>query len=246
MPLWGSTHPTITDGKRIYECINKYSVCAEIATQSGSDLACSQSSSMVLGEQNLEGSLWFLGDCSGDLKEPQRIIAKHPHEDLMEIIKSSRHQRIIGHFGEALLSNWLSRSGFEVTIVDHTGIDLVAYHPATNQRLGITVKSRTRPKGKEATAVNLLSYRKGKDDRRKVFDACAAFACEPWIAVYVETTVSADIYLTSLSNYDKRYRSRKNLTTDTWKMRPKDLLLYEADPKVKHIRVEFRADSWSW
>ncbi len=44
----------------------------------------------------------------------------------MEIDKSSRHSKIIGAFGEAFLSNWLSRSGFEVTIVDHTGLD-VAY-----------------------------------------------------------------------------------------------------------------------
>ena len=45
----------------------------------------------------------------------------------MEIIKSSRHQKIIGTFGENLICNWLSRSGFEVAVVDHTGIDIIAY-----------------------------------------------------------------------------------------------------------------------
>jgi hypothetical protein len=46
---------------------------------------------------------------------------------VMKIVKSSRHQKIIGNLGEDLLCNWLSRSGFEVTVVDHTGIDVVAY-----------------------------------------------------------------------------------------------------------------------
>jgi len=47
----------------------------------------------------------------------------------MEIEKSTRHQKIIGDFGENLICNWLSRSGFEVSIVDHTGIDIIAYNP---------------------------------------------------------------------------------------------------------------------
>ena len=41
----------------------------------------------------------------------------------MFVEKSSRHQQIIGDFGEVIICNWLSRSGFEVTIVDHTGIE---------------------------------------------------------------------------------------------------------------------------
>ena len=118
----------------------------------------------------------------------------------MEINKSSRHQKIIGDFGENLICNWLSRSGFEVVLVDHTGIDVVAYNPSTKQRLGITVKSRTRDKGKENSSVNLLSYQKVKSDRERLLDACEAFDCEPWIAVYVETLKYADVYLTSLIN----------------------------------------------
>ena len=92
-------------------------------------------------------------------------------ESDVEIIKSSRHQKIIGNFGENLICNWLSRSGFEVTLVDHTGIDVVAYNPSTKQRLGITVKSRTRDIGKEEESVNILSYQKAKSDREKLLDA---------------------------------------------------------------------------
>lgn len=92
----------------------------------------------------------------------------------MDIVKSTRHQKIIGDFGENVICNWLSRSGFEVTRVDHTGIDIVAYNPGTDERLGITVKSRTRRPGTERESVNLLSYQKGRNDREKVL--CTAEA----------------------------------------------------------------------
>jgi len=36
----------------------------------------------------------------------------------IEIEKSSRHQKIIGDLGENIICNWLSRSGFEVAIVN--------------------------------------------------------------------------------------------------------------------------------
>ena len=162
----------------------------------------------------------------------------------MEIIKSSRHPKIIGNFGENLICNWLSRSGFEVIIIDHTGIDTIAYNPSTNQRLGITVKSRTRKVGTETEVVNIFSHK--NNDRGKLLDACEAFACEPWIAVYVETVDFADVYLTSLENYEMNYRCRTERASDTWKMGEKDKQHYAEDSKVKHIRIKFLADNWSW
>lgn len=162
----------------------------------------------------------------------------------MEIKKSSRHSKIIGNFGENLICNFLSRSGLEVTIVDHTGIDIIAYNPLTKQRLGITVKSRTRNLGKEEEEVNIFIAK--KDDRKNILEACEAFACEPWIAVYVETSESADVYLTSLKNYDKKYRGRDSKKIDAWKMRKKDKERYLKDPNVKYIRIEFYDVSWEW
>ena len=164
----------------------------------------------------------------------------------MDIVKSSRHQKIIGNFGENLICNWLSRSGFEVTIVDHTGMDIIAYNPATKRRLGITVKSRTRNVGKEETTVNIFSRQKGKDDRQKLIAACEAFSCEPWIGVYVETSKSADVYLTSLNNYDSKYLSKAGKAIDDWKMGRKDRERCEIDPDVKHIRIEFHDTNWDW
>lgn len=164
----------------------------------------------------------------------------------MKIIKSTRHQKIIGDFGEALLCNWFSRSGFEVTIVDHTGIDIVAYNPNSCQRLGITVKSRTRLKGTEASSVNIFSYQKGKNDRQKVLDACEAFACEPWIAIYVESSNSADLYLLSLNHYDHEYRGKANKAIDDWKMGEKHRMRYAGDSNVKHVHIDLLWNSWDW
>lgn len=164
----------------------------------------------------------------------------------MDIVKSTRHQKIIGNFGEALLCNWLSRSGFEVTIVDHTGIDVVAYNPDTGQRLGISVKSRTREKGTETSSVNIFSYQKGKNDRQKVLDACKAFACDPWIAIYIESSEFADLFVLSLKHYDRVYRGNRNRAIDDWKMGQKYRKKYEIDPDVKHIHMAFSGSSWNW
>lgn len=162
----------------------------------------------------------------------------------MQIIKSSRHQKIIGNFGENIICNWLSRSGFEVTLVDHTGMDIIAYNPSTKHRLGITVKSRTRNIGKEETKVNIFSYQKGKNDRQKLLNACKAFSCKPWIAVYVEASDFADVYLTSLENYDAKYRGREGKKIDDWGMRKKDKKRYNKDTKVKHVKIEFHVTNW--
>jgi hypothetical protein len=160
-----------------------------------------------------------------------------------QIEKSSRHQNIIGRFGEYVVLNWLSRSGFEVEVVDHTGIDLVAFNPKTKDRLGITVKSRTRDiTSKDSGAINLF-YSK-KNDRRKLKNACDTFGSEAWIAVYVETLHSADLYLTSLENYDSKYRGIEGRVLDTWGMSAKHKDLYEADTEVKHMHADFREFNW--
>lgn len=162
----------------------------------------------------------------------------------MEINAGSYHSKIIGNFGESFVCNWLSRSGFEVALVDHTGIDIVAYHPSTERRMGITVKSRTRTCGKEHSSVNLFFSRKA--DIEKVKAACQTFCCEPWVAVYVETSTCADLYLTSLEHYERNYRSRTGKAIDDWKMGLKYQEEYKNAKDVKHIRIEFQLSGWNW
>jgi Holliday junction resolvase-like predicted endonuclease len=161
--------------------------------------------------------------------------------EIVDIEKSSRHQKIIGNLGEHLVCNWLSRSGFEVAIVDHTGIDLIAYDPKSKQRMGITVKSRTRDR-RERESVNVFNNR--KNDREKVRTVCEAFGCEPWIAVYVETRNLADLFMTTLTNYDTKYRTGEGKAIDDWKMSPSWTKAYDEDSKVMHMRMRFESAHW--
>jgi hypothetical protein len=164
----------------------------------------------------------------------------------MDIEEGSRHQKIIGDFGENLVCNWLSRSGFEVARVDHTGLDLIAYqrHGDKDWRIGISVKSRTRLEGHEKAPVNLFSHQGNKNEVKTLLDACSAFACEPWIAVYVECTRSADLYLTSLEHYHQMYSSPRTPKIEDWKMTDGHVQNYEADPEVMHIKIVFHGCNW--
>jgi Holliday junction resolvase-like predicted endonuclease len=157
----------------------------------------------------------------------------------MQINKGTRHQKIVGDFGEHLVCNWLSRSGFEVSRVDHTGIDVVAYNPTVKQRYGITVKARTRMPETLAESVYVFK----REDRKKMRAACKWFECKPWIAIYVESDCAADLYLTSLANYDSKYRVRGR-KTESWKMTSKQMDGYTADAEVKHFHVVFSDENW--
>ncbi len=161
-----------------------------------------------------------------------------------DINKGSRHQKIIGQFGEQIVCNWLSRCGFEVAIVDHTGLDIIAYQPKAKARFGITVKSRTRQAGTESESVNLFSLR--HKDRHKLVAACKAFGCQPWIAVYVETSNEADIFLTSLAHYDEKFRSKTRKQMEDWKMSRSYLDRYAQDHSVKHLHFTFDKNAWKW
>jgi len=158
------------------------------------------------------------------------------------IQRTSNQRKIVGNFGEYLVCSWLSRSGFEVCIIDHSGMDIIAYNPRTGERLGITVKTRLRVPGTEKGSVYL--FREKKKDRQKLFDACEAFGCDPWVGVYVECAADADLFLTSLKNYDSRYRPRQKRAAHGWGMTDKDRRAYATDSNVRHIGIEFNAENW--
>lgn len=111
--------------------------------------------------------------------------------------------------------------------------------PEKKLRLGITVKSRTRISGTESSSVYI--FREKTNDRRKLLDACKAFECVPWIAVYVECDEDADLFLTSLANYDKKYRSKEKRAVDAWIMTGIQKAKYALDREVRHMGIEFKA-----
>lgn len=110
------------------------------------------------------------------------------------IEKSSRHARIAGDFGEAFLLYWLSRSGYEVCRVDHTGIDLLVYHSRTRHRLGISVKCRTRLPGSEAEGVSVTAA-----ELPRIRASCKAYAAEPFLGIVVDRSDAIEAHLVSLA-----------------------------------------------
>jgi len=152
--------------------------------------------------------------------------------------KSSRHAKITGDFGEALVLYWLSRSGFECARVDHTGIDLIAKRPRSDERLGISVKSRSRLPGKEAESVNI-----GRpEDLAKVVAACSAFQCVPYFAIVVDAAQRISVFLVSKEHLEHLYPARKGLVS--WSMAPRWARKYLADPQVQSL--EFSTNSGIW
>lgn len=99
----------------------------------------------------------------------------------MGIQKSSRHSKIAGNFGELLFQYWLSKSGFEVSLVDHTGIDLVAFSKQKKERIGISVKTRTRFVGTEKEGIYIRN-----DEIPKIRKACIFFECKPYFGIVVD------------------------------------------------------------
>ena len=93
----------------------------------------------------------------------------------MKINKSTRHAKITGDFGEAFVLYWLSKYGFECALVDHTGIDIIARNPHTQEVMGISVKSRSRNEGTENDSISIPN-----DNFAKAEAACAAFGCVPY------------------------------------------------------------------
>lgn len=142
-----------------------------------------------------------------------------------------------------MVANWLSRSGLEVVHVDHVGIDLVAFNPNTDKRLGISVKSRTRDLDRQNAPVRMLRLAHG--DREKLLHACDCFACEPWLAIYVEAADGADLFLTSMEHYDEKY-GKKDTRVRSWKMDELTYEKYKEDPDVRHINFIFRGDHWNF
>ena len=103
---------------------------------------------------------------------------------MVKINKSSMHSRITGDFAERLVLYWLSKYGFESMYVDHVGIDLVAKNPKTNEKMGISVKSRSRSDtAKKGEHLNIGKY---VETKNKILKACKAFDLVPYFAIVVD------------------------------------------------------------
>ena len=155
----------------------------------------------------------------------------------MKINKSTRHAKITGDFGEAVILYWLSKYGFECAIVDHTGIDIIARNPHTDEVMGVSVKSRSRTEGSETEHVTIPNAH-----RDKVEAACAAFGCVPYFAVVVDAGDIIRGFIVPMRRLLEIFPRGK--TASGWKMRKADLDQYATDPEI--MSFEFRTSTTKW
>ena len=146
------------------------------------------------------------------------------------IRKSSRHSKIAGDFGETFVLYWLSKHGFECAQVDHTGIDLIARDPETDELMGISVKSRTRNRGKETAVLNFPNEHLTKVER-----ACTAFGCRPWFAFVIDAAGVITMMLMPLARLAELCPPGKRVVS--LKMRPKWVSQYLSDPEIRWVQL---------
>ena len=155
----------------------------------------------------------------------------------MDILKSTRHAKITGDFGEALVLYWLSKYGFECASVDHTGIDLIARNPHTQELMGISVKSRSRLVGTERTSVRIPA-----DNFDKARLACEAFCCTPYFAIVIDAGTKIQGFLLSMEHLLTLHPLGK--TGTSWKMSEKYLNQYADDPRIKIFELQTETLRW--
>lgn len=153
-----------------------------------------------------------------------------------DILKSTRHSKIAGDFGETLVLYWLSKHGFECARVDHTGIDLIARNPHTRELMGISVKSRTRMPRRERANVRIAG-----DNFTKAASACEAFGCVPYFALVIDLGAEIRGYIVPLQRvWDLCGRT----THAYWKMTPTYLEQYDADPLIMRFDLQMQTKQW--
>jgi len=155
----------------------------------------------------------------------------------MKINKSTRHAKITGNFGEAVVLYWLSKYGFECAPVDHTGIDIIARNPHTQEIMGISVKSRSRSEGSEEEYVSIRN-----DNFAKAEAACAAFGCVPYFAIVVDAGQIIRGFILPMSHLLTLFPKGK--TASGWKMTEQYLKRYEDDPEIKMFEFETKTTKW--
>ena len=154
----------------------------------------------------------------------------------MNIKRSSRHALISGNFGEALILYWLSKDGFECAKVDHTGIDIIAKNPHTNELMGISVKCRTRSRGKENDSVTIR-----KSDLVNIEEACQAFECQPYFAIVVDANFVTRVFITSKKNFFNWAPAKCNCY---WRMTKACLEGYKNDERVISFMLDAKVNRW--
>lgn len=154
-----------------------------------------------------------------------------------DIIKGTRHSKVTGDFGEHLILYFLSKHGFECSIVDHTGIDIIARNTETDEVMGISVKSRSRLKGKKHEQLLIPGDQFDKADY-----ACKAFNCKPYFAIVIDEADIIYVYILEMKHLLKLHN--RNESGVGWSMSKEKIKSYEEDKKIIKFTLNHRIENW--
>jgi len=155
----------------------------------------------------------------------------------MKIDKSTRHSKITGDFAENLILYWLSKYGFECSIVDHTGIDIIAKNPHSHELMGISVKGRSRNIGTEGSYLSLPN-----DNFKKAKKACDAFGCVPYFAIVVDENSKIEVFITSMKHLLELFPMGAKVSA--WKMNERWKKHYLSDPEIMTFDFTYQTTRW--
>ena len=155
----------------------------------------------------------------------------------MKIQKSTRHSKITGDFAEGLILYWLSKYGFECADIDHTGIDLLARNPITQELMGISVKSRSRNEGKEGEYLSIPN-----DNFVKIENACKAFNCVPYFALVIDEEATIKVFILSKERLLQYFEKKERAVG--WKMSKSWIEKYESDRQIIKINFVYQTRDW--
>jgi hypothetical protein len=140
---------------------------------------------------------------------------------------------------------WLSRSGFETTLVDHTGIDIVAFQKSTTKRYGISVKSRSRTEEKASMGMVVSG-----DNYNKIIESCKFFGCDVPAITFVYDRPSngeegkVDVYLLSLATLDNYFGGFKEGKDITFSITDASVSKYRNDSSIRKICFDYKMSDW--
>ncbi|MCC6572732.1 MAG: hypothetical protein IT462_02980 [Planctomycetes bacterium] len=132
---------------------------------------------------------------------------------------------------------WLSWHGYECARIDHVGIDLIARN-TSGERMGISVKCRSRYEGTESVSINLPT-----DGFEKAQDACDNFGLSPYYAIVVHGGGCIRCFVVSLPHLLELVGGKVG-GMRYWQMTDKSLEQYRQDQDIEEFQFDAVFDSW--
>ena len=156
----------------------------------------------------------------------------------MAVKKVQEQNATTDNFSETMAMYWLSKHGYDVVKVEYTGINLLAYHRKKKERLGITVLFCLLPAKKKSVSFVVPK-------RKDIFDACATFACMPYVALIVDLVEKSKKIRFYLFPWSEAKNTHTKNGERVWVMDKKQINQYEENEKIKKVVITYDADRWN-